>query len=239
MRFTLHRHPYRLVSVRADRPSGGDVDSGVQVGVVAVAAGLTPERLILAVPEAVTGDPVRPGLRQRPAHPEPYPADLRNQHPRPRAADLLNPAGLRTDDTEPFTPSGFAPGGAVMAAGEEVPAGLVEVPQRLLLDGLRPITQPAEHGTRLGQLPRLLNESRRRAFVACPHRPLLNGQVPHISRLPTLSQQPSSLRRRGTQAVARHAPDPTSHRRHFSEHTERRESRLHPAINDGASPRPI
>lgn len=188
---------------------------------------------------AVTIHPVRPGVWDCAAYPKPHPADLRDQHPRPLTAHLLNTSGLRADDTEPFMLSGFAPSRAAVAAGEVVPACLVEVPQRLLLDSLRPATQPAEHGTCLGQLPGLLNETRCGPFAARPHRPLLDGQIPHEPGMSALRLQCSGLRRRGIQAVAGHAPDPSSHRRQFGDHLEGRESRSLPVLMDGVTPRPI
>ncbi len=189
--------------------------------------------------QAVTGDPVRPRVRQRAADPEPHPADLGDQHPRPLAAHLLNPSGLRADDTKPFMLTSFAPRRTSVATGKVVPACLIEVPQRLLLDGLGTTTQPAELGSRLGQLPRLLNETRRGALVPRPHRPLLDGQVPHVPRMSALPQQPNFLRRCGIQAIAGHTCYPISHRRQFGDDLEGRESRFLPALKDGFSPRPI
>jgi hypothetical protein len=87
---------------------------------------------------------------------------------------------------------------------------------------LRSANQPSELGTRLGQLPRVLNKSWCRASFGPPHRPLLNSQVPHVPRVPTLHLQPSSLRRRGIQPIPRHASDPISYRRQFGDRLEGR-----------------
>ncbi len=189
--------------------------------------------------QAVMVDPVRPRVRQYTAYPEAHPADLRNQHPRPLTAHLLNPAGLRADDPEPFVPSDPAPRRTSVATRKVVSACLIEVPQRLLLDSLRTVAQPGAFGSRLGQLPRLLNETRRGAFISRPHRPLLDGQVPHVPGMPALRQQASSLRRRGIQAIAGHVCYPTSHSRQFGDDFEGRESRFLPAPEDGHSLRPI
>ena len=86
--------------------------------------------------------------------PEPHPADLGHHAPRAHLRFSLTIAGrLGADDAESLVQPGFAPGRSPVGACVEVLDGLVEVPQRLLLDGLRPGPQPAERGPRLGQLP--------------------------------------------------------------------------------------
>lgn len=188
--------------------------------------------------QAVAVDPVRLRFGQCTGDPKPYPADLRNQHLGPLAAQPFDTARLRADDPESLPVASFAPARAAVATGMIVPACLIEVPQRLLLDGLRPTAQPTECGTCFGQLSGLLDVSRRGAPVARPHRPLLASQIPHVSRMSAVRQQPGTLCRSGIQAKARHATYSSNRRRQFSDHYEGRESRRLPRLKDGKGSRP-
>jgi hypothetical protein len=91
-----------------------------------------------------------------------------------------------------------------MGAGEEVPHGLSEVAQRLLLHGLRPGRQPVVFGAGLGQLRRLLAVPRG-ATARLPQLLLLHGQVPHEPRMPAMLQQHRLLSRRRQQPESRHS----------------------------------
>ena len=155
-------------------------------------------------PGPVPGDPVRPGLRQGPGSFEPDPAHLRHEDPGPAAADLLDPPGLRPDDPEPLVDPGLAPGRPVVGAGEEVAPRLVQVPQRLLLHGLRPGREPRLGGAGLGQLRGLRDEPGRRSLPAAPHQPLLEAQVPHVPGVRARLQQERLLRRGGVHPVPGH-----------------------------------
>jgi hypothetical protein len=88
-----------------------------------------------------------------------------------------------------------------MGAGEEVPHGLGEVAQRLLLHRLRPRRQPIVFGSGLGQLRRLFVISRG-AAPWLPQLLLFHRQVPHEPRMPAMLQQHLLLNGR------RHQPEP-------------------------------
>src|SRR4029078_7530545 len=85
-------------------------------------------------------------------------------------------------------PRGLARGGGALRASEEVAHGMGEIPQRLLLHGLRPGRQPFALGPGLGQLSALLDIDGR-LMPRMPVLPLLHRQIPHISRIPTVRQQ--------------------------------------------------
>jgi hypothetical protein len=88
-------------------------------------------------------------------------------------------------------------------------------------------------------LPGLLDKPGRGAFFACPHRPLLDGQVPHIPGMSALRQQVGDLSLRWIQAISGHGSDSNIHHRHSFDHPEGRESRFHPVVKGGIPPRPI
>jgi hypothetical protein len=90
-----------------------------------------------------------------------------------------------------------------MAAVEEVPHGLSEIPQRLLLHLLGPGRQPGIFGADLSQLRRLLVVSRGSA----PWPPILllfDGQVPHEAGMPAMFHQHRLLSRCWQQSEPRH-----------------------------------
>jgi hypothetical protein len=146
------------------------------------------------------------------------PPDLGHPDPPVTPADLFDMAWLEPDLSEAFMYAGLAPRGAAMGAGEEVPHGLREVPQCLLLHGLRPGRQPVVFGTGLGQLGRLL-VVRRGAAAWLPKLLLLHGQVPHKPRMPAMLQQHHLLNRRRQQPEPRHARKVTAHTDINSRHT--------------------
>lgn len=152
----------------------------------------------------VAGDTVRSRVGQSAGQPEPNPSHFRYQHPRPFPAQLLDPGCLCSDNAESFVLPCLAPGRLPVSSCVEVPDGLVEVPQGLLLHGLRSCSQPVESCSRLGELPSLLHVAGARLTVSTPHRPLLERQVPYISRMPALHQQRSPLLERRVQAEPGH-----------------------------------
>jgi hypothetical protein len=83
---------------------------------------------------------------------------------------------------------GFAPRRAAMRSAEKVVHRLGEVPQRLLLHGLRPGRQPIVLGTSGGQLRTLLVVAGR-AATGLPVLLLLDGQVPHVPGMATMLGQ--------------------------------------------------
>jgi hypothetical protein len=162
----------------------------------------------------IPGDPIGLRRRQRSGEPTTNPSDLGEEHARPLSRRPLHPAGLPADDAETLVPPGLAPRRAAMGPAVEVPYGLVEVPERLLLDSLRTEAQPVERRAELGQLTALLGKSRRRPPPFGPHRPLLHGQVPHESRVCAVLQQHRLLHGRGIQAKSGHALNRTTDHRH-------------------------
>jgi len=280
LRFTLHRHPYGPVSACTDRPSGGDVHCGVQVGVVAVAARLAQECLVLAIswctvpaartrlPRVCRVDPLDPvfavrglGVEFRDRFFDALPA-VRATHGSGKSLLKVRESPLRRV-SQSWTGeqlSGRQRGGhghATVDTNDRTSAGCrdrvrhdcdVPATQVVALDSVGlgrgqcagdPEAHPAEPGSRLGQLPGLLNEFRRGAFAARPHRPLLESKVPHVPRVSAMVREPSGLRRCGIQAITGHASYPNSHRRHFCDQFEGRESRLFPALENGVPSRPI
>ena len=160
--------------------------------------------------DPISGDPVRLGSGNGTRQPKPYPADFRHVDRGPLPAQLHYPRRLRTDDTKAVAQPGLSPGRSSVGASVEVPAGLVEVAQGLLLNGQRPCPQPDERGPCLGQLPTLLSEARCRGPIARPHRPLLKSKVPHIPGMPALLQQRNLLRGRRVHPESGHTTHPIS-----------------------------
>ena len=86
------------------------------------------------------------------------------------------------DLPESLVHTGFAPRRAAVRSSEKVAHRLREVPQRLLLHGLRAGRQPVVLGAGRGQLRALLVEAAR-VPTRLPMLVLLDGQVPHVPRV--------------------------------------------------------
>ena len=84
-----------------------------------------------------------------------------------------------------------------MSPGEEGLPRPVQVPQGLLLDGLRSGSQPRRRGPGLGQLRGLGVIPRGRAPFTAPHQALLVTEVPHVPGVSALVQQEGFLVGRG------------------------------------------
>jgi hypothetical protein len=112
----------------------------------------------------VTCDPVRLPIHQYAAAFERNPADLRDQDTGPCPVVLPDPQPLRSHDPQTLVLAGFTPLRSPMGSGEEVPPSLVEIPQRLLLDGLRTAGKPRLRSPGFGQLRALSVESRSGSF---------------------------------------------------------------------------
>ena len=153
----------------------------------------------------VAGDPV--GLDpfwDRSRHAEAHPADLGHPHPTEPAVQLLNVMRFDRNLPESLVHTGFAPCRAAMRSVEKVAHRLGEVPQRLLLHGLRAGRQPIVLGAGRGQLRTLLVVARR-AATGLPVPLLLDGQVPHIPGVATMLGQHVRLFRGRKQPITRHA----------------------------------
>ena len=123
------------------------------------------------------------------------------------------------DLPKPFVHTGFTPLRATVRAVEEVPHGLREIPQRLLLHRLTSGAKPPVLGADLGQLRGLLQI----AGSVAPWLPvllLLHRQIPHIPRVPAVPEQRLLLLRSRHQTEPRHIrtvttdtdiPDRTQH----------------------------
>ncbi len=120
--------------------------------------------------------------------PESHPADLRYPYLPIAAAEPVDVARFESDLPKSLMLAGLAPGRAMVGAVEEVAHRLGEVPQRLLLDGLRPGCQPAVFGAGRRQLGALLVESGRLA-AWLPVLLLLYGKIPHKPGVATVLGQ--------------------------------------------------
>ena len=121
---------------------------------------------------------------------KPNPANLGD----PDLTDLARypaniPLTAAPDDPKSFVTSSSAPGWTLMGAIEEVVDGLGEVSKRLLLDCLRPGTQPRELCSCVGQLPGLRTVAGRARAAWAPVPVLLHRQIPHESGMRAVLQQ--------------------------------------------------
>lgn len=152
----------------------------------------------------IPGDPV--GLHplgDRAAQPEPHPTNLGHLDLPVAAVEPHNVMRFDRHLPETFMHTGFAPRRVPVSTCEEVPHRLSEIPQRLLLHGLRPGRQPREGGASLGQLRCLFVIARR--LTARPPKPLLlHRQIPHEPGLPAMLGQRHHLLSSGQQPVTRH-----------------------------------
>ncbi|RZT26578.1 hypothetical protein EV649_0323 [Kribbella sp. VKM Ac-2569] len=185
---------------------------------------------------AVAGDAVRLRVGYGARQPESYPASLGYQCLRPFPAHLHDPGRLGADDPESFVEVSLAPLRSPMDPGVEVLDSLVEIPQRLLLHGLRPCAQPARRGSSFGQLPTLFGKARCSRFVGGPHRPLLERQIPHVARMLTVLQQRNLLCGGRVEPEPGHGTHRISRRRHFPV-TEGRKPRFLRALSNGRQSR--
>jgi hypothetical protein len=173
----------------------------------------------------VIDHPVRLRCGNRTGQSKSYPADLRHVDRSPLSAQFHHPAGLRAGDAEPLVLSGLSPGRPTVSAAVEVPASLVEIPQGLLLHGLRTCSQPFERRPRLRQLAGLFAVPRCGSPMIRPHRPLLDRQVPDVSGMPTTVLQRKMLRGSWVKPKAGHGTDPSSWNRQSLD-SEGRESQI-------------
>ena len=109
---------------------------------------------------------------------------------------------LDRDLAEPLVHTGLAPRRPAVRPGEKVRHRLGEVPQRLLLHGLRTCRQPAVLGANCGQLSGLLVVPRR-APAALPVLLLLDSQIPHIPSVAAMLAQRRRLFRGRKQPIPR------------------------------------
>src|SRR5665647_3953864 len=103
-----------------------------------------------------------------------------HQHTRACPVVAADPHSRRPDDPQTLMLAGFTPRRAPMGSCEELPPRMVKVPQRLLLDGLRPAGKPRLRSPGSSQLRGLGVEARRGSLPTRPHQALLEAEVPHI-----------------------------------------------------------
>ncbi|MDT5357642.1 MAG: hypothetical protein QOJ56_6174 [Mycobacterium sp.] len=123
---------------------------------------------------------------------ESHPADLGHPYLPVAAAEPPNVARFHTDLPKTLVLAGLTPGWASVGAIEVVAHRLGEVPQRLLLHGLRPGGQPVVFGAGRRQLSTLLLVTRRCA-AWLPMLLLLYGQIPHKPGMATVPGQHNRL----------------------------------------------
>jgi hypothetical protein len=134
--------------------------------------------------------------------PEPHPSHFRYPYLPIPAAQLFEVARFESDLPKPFVFAGLTPGRATMGSVEKVAHRLCEVPQRLLLHGLRPGREPLVFGAGRRQLGTLIVVIRCSA-ARLPVLLLLDGQVPHKPGMATMLGQYCRLLK------ARKQPKPT------------------------------
>ena len=152
----------------------------------------------------ITSNPVRlDTLGHRPRKAKTHPPDLGHPDPTKAAIEPLDMIWLHPNLPETLVHNGLTPSRAAMRAGEEVPRGLREIPQRLLLHRVTSSPKPPVLGARLRQLRALLAIAGSRA-ARLPVRLLLDRQIPHIPRIPAMAQQCLVLLRGRQQPKPRH-----------------------------------
>ena len=179
----------------------------------------------MPAPRSITRDPVGLDTGWHGARPaEPHPPDLGHPYLTEVPVQSLDVMRFDRDLPEPFVHTGFAPRWAAMRTVEEVPHGLGEIAQRLLLYRLTPGSKPRLLGARLGQLRALLAI----AGGLAPRLPvllLLHRQIPYVPRVAAMRQQGQQglLLLRGRQQSK---PETYPHRNRHHRHPQPR--RAHP-----------
>jgi hypothetical protein len=181
---------------------------------------------------AVTGYPVGPrAFGDGPGPAESDPPGL--WHPRlgRMTGQPTDPLSLWPDDTEALVAADLPPGGPAMGPGEEACHCLREVPQRLLLDSLRPGSQPGELGAGLGELAALGNEPGRGGAAESPVLVLLHSKIPHEPGVRTVFPQDQFLPQSRHEPVTGHESNLLATTDTFEEVTRRHVSRLKARIS--------
>ena len=155
-------------------------------------------------PRTIQGDPVRlHGVSDGARPAEAHPPDLGDPYLPVAAVEPFNVARSNTDLPESFMLAGFAPRGATVGAVKEVAHRLGEVPQRLLLHGLRPACQPVIFSAGRGQLGTLgVVPGRLATWLPVPL--LLYGKIPHKPSMTTVLAQCRCLLKTGKQPKPAH-----------------------------------
>jgi hypothetical protein len=155
-------------------------------------------------PRPIQSDSVRlHGVGDAARPPEPHPTDLGYPHLPIAAVQPRDVARFESDLPKSFMLARLAPGRATVCAVKEIAHRLGEVPQGLLLHGLRPGRQPVVFSAGAGQLGTLLVVSGRLA-TWLPVLVLLHGEIPHKPGMATVFGQYCRLLKAGKQAKPAH-----------------------------------
>ena len=158
----------------------------------------------------IAGNPVGlHALGDRPRQTETHPTHLRHPDLTEPAVQTLDVMQFQPDLPESLMHAGFAPRRPAVRSSEKVAHGLGEVPQCLLLHGLRARRQPVMLRAGGGQLSTLLAIAGRMTS-GLPMLLLLDGQIPHISGVTTMLRQHGRLRGSRKQPISRHPRNVTA-----------------------------
>lgn len=164
-------------------------------------------------PGPILGYPVGLHVGHSSRKSEPHPSHLRYPDAPPAPIQPLDSLSLAAHDAEPLMSASPAPGRSTMTTTPVVLPRLVEVPQRLLLHGLRPCRKPLMRRASFSQLCTLGHVSGRGRSSRPPHQALFQPEVPDVSRVTAVSQQCSLLRRGWGEPVPGHVAElDTCHR---------------------------
>lgn len=140
---------------------------------------------------------------------EPDPANLGHPHPTEPAIDPLDVMRFHRNLSKSLVHTGFAPRRSAMGSSEKVLHCLSEIPQRLLLHGLRAGRQPVVFGAGLRQLGALIVVAGR-AASRLPVLLLLDSQIPDIPGVAAMTSQHRHLLISRKQPVSRHTGNLTA-----------------------------
>lgn len=150
------------------------------------------------------------GLRHRTRQTERHPSCFGYPDMSDVPVDFANVGGLESDNSESLIFAGPSPGRSAMGSRHVVSDRLGKVSQSLLLYHLASRTQPVEFRSRFGELVTLSQVSRCAFTAGTPPRMLLNGKVPHETRMRAMFPQNSLLRGSWVQAVSGHESNITA-----------------------------
>jgi len=152
----------------------------------------------------IPGHPVGFCRSDRPRPSKPHPASLGHPYLASFTVQPMHMPRLHGHDTETLITTGFSPSRLAVNTGEETLHSLGEIAQRLLLHYLAASSQPITSRARRRKLTALLQKAWRTLAARPPMSMLLDGQVPHESRLGAMVPQRHLLDRRWEQAISAH-----------------------------------
>lgn len=150
------------------------------------------------------------GLRHRTRQTERHPSCFGYPDMSDVPVDFANVGGLESDNSESLIFVGPSPGRSAMGSRHLVSDRLGKVSQSLLLYHLASRTQPVEFRSCFGELATLSQVSRCAFTAGMPPRMLLNGKVPHETRMRAVFSQNSLLCGTWIQTVSGHESNITA-----------------------------